>query len=128
MRKYFVFVLHNKYSPKVDMDAQGYLKDGVWFFDNHLYDYTLSYLAYLSGVSDVMIASVDCNAADNVNKELCINFSVNGVPNIQIIKDGVKVGDFTGKRDLESLMNMVEINLHPEKFKISEIEEQNIAD
>ena len=39
----------------------------------------------------LMVASVDCNAADNVNKELCASYGVIGVPSIQILKQGVKV-------------------------------------
>ena len=40
---------------------------------------------------EVVMASVDCNAADNVNKELCSRLGVSGVPSIQIFRDGVKV-------------------------------------
>ena len=39
----------------------------------------------------LMVASIDCNAADNVNKELCSSFGVIGVPSIQILQQGVKV-------------------------------------
>ena len=39
----------------------------------------------------IMVASIDCNAADNVNKELCSSHGVIGVPSIQILREGVKV-------------------------------------
>ena len=39
----------------------------------------------------LMVVSIDCNAADNVNKELCSSFGVIGVPSIQILQQGTKV-------------------------------------
>ena len=39
----------------------------------------------------LMVASIDCNAADNVNQELCSSYGVSGVPSIQILNQGVKV-------------------------------------
>ena len=41
----------------------------------------------------LLVASIDCNAADNVNKELCSSYGVIGVPSIQILQQGVKVTD-----------------------------------
>ena len=111
-----------------------------------------------AGNPDVLIASLDCNAADNVNKDLCLQLGVNGVPSIIIvkvgefwlvnsvdidtdvwlvnnldiligqyssifyIKDGVKVGEHGGKRDLETLTEMVDRYLHPENYKESEMD------
>ena len=43
------------------------------------------------GEEGLMVASIDCNAADNVNQELCSSFGVSGVPSIQILSRGVKV-------------------------------------
>ena len=73
-------------------------------------------LYFLSGSSEVMIGSVDCNAADNVNKGLCQRFGVRGVPNIQILKNGVQTGSHSGGREFEDLTEMVERNIHPENF------------
>ena len=52
---------------------------------------TWEMLASQYRTEDVTVASVDCNAADNVNKELCANLGVSGVPAIQIFHGGVKV-------------------------------------
>ena len=41
--------------------------------------------------TSVLIASLDCNAADSVNKDLCLNFGVGGLPHIQILHLGKKV-------------------------------------
>ena len=75
-----------------------------------------SNLDFLSENSEVMIGSVDCNAADNVNKELCQRFGVIGVPNIKILKNGDQAGSHSGGRDLEDLTEMVERYIHPENF------------
>ena len=64
----------------------------------------------------MLIGSVDCNAADNVNKGLCQRFGVRGVPNIQILKNGEQTGTHSGGRDLEDLIEMVERYIHPEHF------------
>ena len=55
------------------------------FIINLLVSTTLPHIV-IAGVSDVLIASLDCNAADNVNKELCLQLGVNGVPSIIIVK------------------------------------------
>ena len=52
---------------------------------------TWEVLATQYRTQEVLLASVDCNAADNVNKELCSRLGVSGVPSIQIFRDGVKV-------------------------------------
>ena len=39
----------------------------------------------------VLIASLDCNAADSVNKDLCLNMGVGGLPHILILHSGQKV-------------------------------------
>ena len=70
-----------------------------------------------------MIGSVDCNAADNVNKGLCHRLGVRGVPNIQILKNGEQTGTHSEGRDLEDLIEMVERYIHPENFP----EEEEVA-
>ncbi len=80
-------------------------------------------LDFWSENSEVMIGSVDCNAADNVNKELCQRFGVRGVPNIKILKNGDQAGSHSGGRDLEDLTEMVERYIHPENFPEEEEED-----
>jgi len=70
--------------------------------------------------STVMIASLDCNAADSVNKDLCLKFGVGGLPHIQIFNFGHKVGDYSGKRNIEDLVALVEEYVHPEKYNFSD--------
>jgi len=62
-------------------------------------------------VDGVKIAHVDCTAGDNVNKELCNSNGVNGFPTLNIYKDGVKVEEYNGKRDLAQLQEFVEKHL-----------------
>ena len=40
----------------------------------------------------MIIGTVDCSAADNINLDLCEENDVDGVPAINVYKDGVKVG------------------------------------
>jgi thioredoxin domain-containing protein 5 len=63
------------------------------------------------GVDGVMIGHVDCTAGDNINKELCNSNGVNGFPTLNIYKDGVKVEEYSGKRDLNQLKDFVEKHL-----------------
>lgn len=56
---------------------------------------------------DVAIAHVDCTADNNVNRELCDGQGVNGFPTLLIFKDGVKVDEYNGKRDLEAMEEFV---------------------
>jgi len=56
----------------------------------------------------VVIAHVDCTAADNINRPLCDSHGVNGFPTLNIYKDGVKAEEFNGKRDLAELEKFVE--------------------
>jgi len=62
-------------------------------------------------VAGVMIAHVDCTAGDNANKELCNSNGVNGFPTLNIYKEGVKVEEYNGKRDLSQLQEFVEKHL-----------------
>jgi len=62
-------------------------------------------------VDGVMIGHVDCTAGDNINKELCNSHGVNGFPTLNIYKDGVKVEEYSGKRDLSQLQDFVEKHL-----------------
>ena len=50
-----------------------------------------SYHTVLADNSGVVIAHVDCTAADNTNRPLCDAQGVNGFPTLHIYKDGVKV-------------------------------------
>jgi len=59
----------------------------------------------------VMIGHVDCTAGDNINRELCNSNGVNGFPTLNIYKDGVKVEEYSGKRDLSQLQDFVEKHL-----------------
>ena len=47
----------------------------------------------------MIVGDVDCSAADNINRELCEENSVDGVPTINVYKDGIKV-------DEETFLNM----------------------
>jgi len=60
------------------------------------------------GTAGVSIAHVDCTAGDNVNRALCDGQGVNGFPTLIIYKDGEKVAEYSGKRDLEALTAFVE--------------------
>ena len=44
-----------------------------------------------SGEAAVLVAAVDCNAADSVNKALCAGLGVRGVPAIRAFRRGVQV-------------------------------------
>ena len=44
-----------------------------------------------SGEEAVLVAAVDCNAADSVNKALCSGLGVRGVPAIRAFRRGVQV-------------------------------------
>jgi len=62
-------------------------------------------------IDGVMVGHVDCTAGDNINKELCNSHGVNGFPTLNIYKDGVKVEEYNGKRDLPQLQDFVEKHL-----------------
>ena len=49
------------------------------------------HLAVTSGEAAVLVAAVDCNAADSVNKALCAGLGVRGVPAIRAFRRGVQV-------------------------------------
>lgn len=49
----------------------------------------------------VKIAKVDCTLSDN--KELCSEQEVNGFPTIFIYKDGTKLSEYNGNRQLDDL-------------------------
>merc|ERR1712183_571794 len=63
------------------------------------------------GNSGVVIAHVDCAAADNTNRPLCDAQGVNGFPTLNIYKEGVKAEEYNGKRDLAELEKFVEKHL-----------------
>jgi len=56
----------------------------------------------------VSIAHVDCTAGENVNRALCDGQGVNGFPTLIVYKEGEKVAEYNGKRDLDSLSEFVE--------------------
>jgi thioredoxin domain-containing protein 5 len=57
--------------------------------------------------ADVFIAKVDCTSDDNKNKELCSEQGVNGFPTLHLYKDGEKVAEFSGKRELDDLVKFI---------------------
>ncbi len=59
-------------------------------------------------VDGVVIAKVDCTSDDNVNKDLCNKHEVNGFPTLNLYKNGKKVEEFNGKRELDDLVAFVE--------------------
>jgi len=61
----------------------------------------------------VTIGHVDCTVDDNKNKELCNGEGVNGFPTLNIYKDGEKVAEYSGKRDLDALVEFVEKHTKP---------------
>merc|ERR1719342_840415 len=73
-------------------------------------------------VAGVTIAHVDCTAGDNANRELCNSNGVNGFPTLNIYKDGVKVEEYNGKRDLSQLQEFVE------KHLTAKTEEKDVKD
>eukprot|EP00092_Neocalanus_flemingeri_P060104 GFUD01071999.1.p1 GENE.GFUD01071999.1~~GFUD01071999.1.p1 ORF type:complete len:414 (+),score=147.69 GFUD01071999.1:53-1243(+) len=73
--------------------------------------------------SGVVIAHVDCSAADNINRPLCDAQGVNGFPTLNIYKDGVKAEEYSGKRDLAELEKFVEKHLAAKPAKENEKDE-----
>jgi len=65
----------------------------------------------------VTIGHVDCTADDNANRELCNEQGVNGFPTLNIYKDGEKVDEYSGKRELEALVAFVESHSKVEKVE-----------
>jgi len=70
----------------------------------------------------VTIAHVDCTADDNANRELCSEHGVNGFPTLNIYKDGEKVDEYSGKRDLEDLAAFIDSHLAPKEEEKVEAE------
>jgi len=60
---------------------------------------------------NVLIGHVDCTAGDNAHRELCDSNGVNGFPTLNIYKNGEKVDEYNGKRDLAALEEFVESQL-----------------
>lgn len=60
---------------------------------------------------NVVIGHVDCTAGDNLNRALCDSNGVNGFPTLNIYKNGVKIDEYNGKRDLGELQDFVEKQL-----------------
>jgi len=73
---------------------------------------------------NVVIAHVDCTAGDNVNRALCDGQGVNGFPTLNIYKDGVKIDEYNGKRDLFDLQEYVESKLSAKDDKKEEKKEE----
>jgi len=69
------------------------------------------------GTTGVVIGHVDCTADDNLNRPLCSAQGVKGFPTLIVFKDGVKVEEYSGKRDLEALTGFVEKHLAAEPTK-----------
>jgi len=63
------------------------------------------------GKSGVTIAKVDCTADDNSNKDLCNAQGVNGFPTLNIYKNGEKIEEFNGRRELSDLEDFVNKHL-----------------
>ncbi|TRY71848.1 hypothetical protein TCAL_05412 [Tigriopus californicus] len=59
------------------------------------------------GKAGIKVAKVDCTSNDNQNKELCNDQGVNGFPTLIIHKDGQKVAEYSGKRELADLEKFV---------------------
>jgi len=57
---------------------------------------------------DVLVGHVDCTVNDNENRALCDAQGVNGFPTLNIYRDGQKVEEYNGKRDLNDLAAFVE--------------------
>lgn len=64
---------------------------------------------------NVKIGKVDCTSEENKNKELCNENGVNGFPTLILFKNGEKVSEYNGKRDLEDLKSFVSKHLEEEK-------------
>jgi len=65
----------------------------------------------------VVIGHVDCTADDNLNRPLCNAQGVKGFPTLIVFKDGVKVEEYSGGRDLAALAKFVEKHLAAEPAK-----------
>jgi len=61
----------------------------------------------------VKIGKVDCTSEENKNKDLCNEHKVNGFPTLLLFKNGEKVDEYNGKRDLEDLKTFVNKHLAP---------------
>jgi len=59
-------------------------------------------------VEGVSVAHVDCTVEENKNRALCDGQGVNGFPTLNIYKAGEKAGEYSGKRDLDSLIAFVD--------------------
>lgn len=71
---------------------------------------------------DVIIGHVDCTAGDNMNRPLCDAQGVNGFPTLNIYKDGVKIEEYNGKRDIAELAKFVEKHISgPKKEEKDEL-------
>lgn len=57
------------------------------------------------GVAGVKIAKVDCTLAES--KELCSKEDVNGFPTLFVYRDGKKVAEYEGNRNLDDLYDFV---------------------
>jgi len=71
-------------------------------------------------VEGVSVAHVDCTAGDNENRPLCDGQGVNGFPTLNIYKNGEKVEEYTGKRDLGLLKEFVKKHASEDEEKKEE--------
>jgi thioredoxin domain-containing protein 5 len=76
----------------------------------------------------VAVAHVDCTADGNANRELCSAHGVNGFPTLLIFKDGEKVDEYNGKRDMDDLVAFIEKNLAAPVEEEKEAEEKEVKD
>jgi len=65
----------------------------------------------------VKIARVDCTSDDNKNKEICNEQGISGFPTLILYKNGEKVAEYEGKRDIDDLKDFVSKHLEGEKPK-----------
>jgi len=69
-------------------------------------------------VEGVKIGHVDCTAGNNENRGLCDGQGVNGFPTLNIYKDGEKVEEYNGKRDLSDLKAFVDTHVKGKKDEL----------
>jgi len=77
---------------------------------------------------DVKIAHVDCTVDGNANRALCDGQGVNGFPTVILYKDGEKVEEYAGKRELEALKAFVEKHKMPVAKDEEKEEEEKAKD
>lgn len=84
-------------------------------------------LAY-EGTDGVTIGHVDCTAGEQANRALCDGQGVNGFPTLLIFKDGVKVEEYNGKRELSDLKAFVDKHTVATEEKVVEKAEEKVEE